>query len=62
MQLHLTDRPVSLPDEAIDVSIRFGDLPDSRLIAKKIAANRRLLCAPRRPICALPGSLPTRMN
>lgn len=45
VQLHLTDRPVSLPDEAIDVSIRFGDLPDSRLIAKKVAANRRLLCA-----------------
>lgn len=45
VQLHLTDRPVALPDEAIDVSIRFGDIPDSRLIAKKIAANRRLLCA-----------------
>ncbi|RIX41987.1 MAG: LysR family transcriptional regulator [Rhodocyclales bacterium GT-UBC] len=45
VQLHLTDRPVSLPDEAIDVSIRFGDLPDSRLIAKKIAINRRLLVA-----------------
>lgn len=45
VQLHLTDRPVSLPDESIDVSIRFGELPDSRLIAKKIAANRRLLVA-----------------
>jgi len=45
VQLNLTDRPVSLPDDAVDVSIRFGDLPDSRLIAKKIAANRRLLCA-----------------
>lgn len=45
VQLHLTDRPISLPDEAIDVSIRFGEQPDSRLIAKKIAANRRLLCA-----------------
>jgi len=45
VQLQLTDRPVSLPDEAIDVSIRFGDLPDSRLIAKRIAPNRRLLCA-----------------
>jgi DNA-binding transcriptional LysR family regulator len=45
VQLQLTDRPVSLPDEAIDVAIRFGDIPDSRLIAKKIAANRRLLCA-----------------
>ena len=45
VQLHLTDRPVNLPDEAIDVAIRFGEAPDSRLIAKKIAANRRLLCA-----------------
>lgn len=45
VQLQLTDRPVSLPDEAIDVAIRFGEIPDSRLIAKKIAANRRLICA-----------------
>ncbi|MGN6389527.1 MAG: LysR family transcriptional regulator [Burkholderiaceae bacterium] len=45
MQLHLTDRPVSLPDEATDISIRFGEMPDSRLVAKKIAANRRLLVA-----------------
>lgn len=45
VQLQLTDRPINLPDDAIDVGIRFGDLPDSRLIARKIAANRRLLCA-----------------
>lgn len=45
VQLHLTDRSILLPDEAIDISIRFGDIPDSRLIARKIAANRRLLCA-----------------
>lgn len=45
VQLHLTDRPINLPDDAIDVAIRFGELPDSRLIARKIAANRRLLCA-----------------
>ena len=45
VQLQLTDRPVNLPDEAIDVAIRFGEIPDSRLIAKKIAANRRLLVA-----------------
>ncbi|WP_233855967.1 LysR family transcriptional regulator [Paraburkholderia sp. HD33-4] len=43
VQLHLSDRPVSLPDENIDISVRFGEMPDSRLIAKKIAANRRLL-------------------
>lgn len=45
VQLHLTDRPINLPDDAIDVAIRFGDLPDSRLIARKIASNRRRLCA-----------------
>jgi LysR family transcriptional regulator, transcriptional activator for dmlA len=43
VQLQLTDRPTSLPDESIDVSVRFGEMPDSRLIAKKIASNRRLL-------------------
>lgn len=45
VQLHLTDRPVSLPDDTIDISIRFGEIPDSRLVAKKIAVNRRLLVA-----------------
>lgn len=45
VQLHLSDRPINLPDDAIDVAIRFGELPDSRLIARKIATNRRRLCA-----------------
>lgn len=45
VQLQLSDRPINLPDEATDVVIRFGEIPDSRLIAKKIASNRRLLCA-----------------
>ncbi|EZQ18113.1 LysR family transcriptional regulator [Pseudomonas sp. G11-1] len=45
VQLHLTDRPINLPDNAIDVAVRFGELPDSRLIARKIAVNRRRLCA-----------------
>lgn len=45
VQLHLTDRPVNLPDDAVDLSIQFGEIPDSRLIAKKIASNRRLLVA-----------------
>ncbi|MCG2574067.1 LysR family transcriptional regulator [Acinetobacter sp. ME22] len=45
VQLHLSDRPVTLPDETFDVVIRFGDLPDSRVIAKKLIAHRRLVCA-----------------
>ena len=27
------------------VGVRFGQVPDSRLVARKIAANRRFLCA-----------------
>ncbi|MGB0662480.1 MAG: LysR family transcriptional regulator [Pontibacterium sp.] len=45
IELMLTDRPLSLPDESVDVCIRFGQAPDSRLIARKIAPNRRLICA-----------------
>ncbi|GGO84175.1 LysR family transcriptional regulator [Marinobacterium nitratireducens] len=45
VQLTLTDTPVSLPDKSIDVVIRLGDIPDSRLVARKVADNRRLLCA-----------------
>lgn len=45
VQLQLTDRPINLPDDATDVAIRFGELPDSRLVARKIASNRRRLCA-----------------
>lgn len=45
VQLQLTDRPLNLAEEAVDVGIRFGEPPDTRLIARKIAANRRLICA-----------------
>ncbi|MCU7942394.1 MAG: LysR family transcriptional regulator [Candidatus Thiodiazotropha sp. (ex Cardiolucina cf. quadrata)] len=44
-QLHLTSQPVNMVKEGYDVSIRFGDLPDSRLTARKLALNRRILCA-----------------
>lgn len=45
VQMRLTDRPLPLRDEGFDVGIRFGDIPDARLTARKIASNRRLLCA-----------------
>jgi DNA-binding transcriptional LysR family regulator len=45
VQLQLTDRPLNLAEEAFDVGIRFGEPPDARVIARKIAANRRLICA-----------------
>ncbi|MBO9535641.1 LysR family transcriptional regulator [Herbaspirillum sp.] len=45
VQLDLTDRPLNLAESAFDVGIRFGEPPDSRLVARRLAANRRLLCA-----------------
>jgi LysR family transcriptional activator of dmlA len=43
--LHLTDRALDLTEAGMDVGIRFGLDGESRLIARKIAANRRVLCA-----------------
>lgn len=45
LQLQLTDSPADFVQDAFDVAVRFGDLPDTRLIARKIAPNRRLVCA-----------------
>jgi LysR family transcriptional regulator, transcriptional activator for dmlA len=45
VQLQLSVNPPPLTDEAFDVCIRFGAPPDSRVIARRLAPNRRLLCA-----------------
>jgi LysR family transcriptional activator of dmlA len=45
VQLQLSASPPPLTDNAYDVGIRFGEPPDSRLVARKLADNRRLLCA-----------------
>jgi LysR family transcriptional regulator, transcriptional activator for dmlA len=45
IQLHLTDRPLSLQEEGFDVGIRFGDVPDARINARLLLKNRRVVCA-----------------
>ena len=45
MQLQLSVNPPPLTDDAFDVCIRFGEPPDARVIARRLAPNRRLLCA-----------------
>ena len=45
MQLELTDRSVNLTDKAFDIGIWFGTVPDSRMVARKIVSNQRVLCA-----------------
>jgi len=43
--LEVTDRPVDLVESGFDLAIRFGELPDKRLSARRIMTNRRFLCA-----------------
>lgn len=45
VQLQLTDAPVDLIATGFDVAVRFGELPDSRLSARRLMSNRRFLCA-----------------
>lgn len=45
VQLQLSVSPPPLTEDLFDVCVRFGAPPDSRVIARNIGANRRLLCA-----------------
>jgi DNA-binding transcriptional LysR family regulator len=45
LDLHVSNRFVDLIDERFDVAIRVGTLSDSRLVARRLAPNRRVLAA-----------------
>ncbi|MCV3766839.1 LysR family transcriptional regulator [Rhizobium sp. TRM95796] len=45
VQLTLTDAFQDLVAEGFDIAIRIGELPSSSLVARKLAAVRRILCA-----------------
>jgi DNA-binding transcriptional LysR family regulator len=45
VRLQLSANPPPINEEAYDVGVHFGEPPDSRLVARKLAPNRRLLCA-----------------
>ena len=47
IRLHMTasDRTIDLVEEGIDVVIRIGDLPDSNLVARALAATDYVCCA-----------------
>lgn len=45
VQLQLSASPPALTSDEFDVCIRFGDPPDARVLATRLAPNRRLLCA-----------------
>jgi LysR family transcriptional activator of dmlA len=45
VQLMLYDRAQSFSEGEFDVAVRFGEPSDGRILARKIAPNRRLVCA-----------------
>jgi LysR family transcriptional regulator, transcriptional activator for dmlA len=45
VRLQLSADPPLLTEDAFDVCIRFGPPPDARVFARKVADNRRLICA-----------------
>jgi DNA-binding transcriptional LysR family regulator len=45
LQVDLDDGYVDLAAGGFDVAVRIGTLPDSTLIARRLAPNRRVLCA-----------------
>lgn len=44
VRLLLADRVLSLVDDQIDVALRIGTLPDSRLVATRVGTTRRAVC------------------
>jgi DNA-binding transcriptional LysR family regulator len=45
LRLVLTDRPLSLMDEHLDLAVRIGELPDSSLVATRVGQTRTVICA-----------------
>lgn len=45
LALSLSDRTVNVIDEGFDLAVRIAELEDSSLAARKLAPNRRVVCA-----------------
>ena len=45
IDLNMTDGFIDLVEEGVDLAARIGELEDSSLIARRLAPNRRVICA-----------------
>lgn len=45
IDLRISEDPVDLVTENIDLAVRVGEMPDSSLVARRLCATRRLICA-----------------
>jgi DNA-binding transcriptional LysR family regulator len=45
LSVHMNDEMVDLVSAGFDLAVRIGNLPDSTLVARRLASNRRVLCA-----------------
>lgn len=46
LSLELTDRPIDMASQGVDVAIRFSEqIDDTSVVARKLAPNRRVICA-----------------
>ncbi len=45
IELELSERVIDLVEDNVDIAVRSGRLPDSNLIARKLADNNFILCA-----------------
>ncbi len=43
--LYLTDGIVNLAEQSFDLGVRYGHLPDSSLVVRKLATSHRVVCA-----------------
>jgi DNA-binding transcriptional LysR family regulator len=45
VRVSLSDRVIDLFEAGVDVAVRIGALDDSRLVSRRLAQNRRVICA-----------------
>ncbi|MGE0698644.1 MAG: LysR substrate-binding domain-containing protein [Hyphomicrobiaceae bacterium] len=59
LEFHLTDNFVDIIREGFDLAIRIGELQDSSLVQRKLAADTRVICASGKYLAGADQGVPT---